>query len=67
MQQQKSSLLAKAQFAFLLYQETEAFSCGISVMFLISRGVIGEIKRNALYGLSSICVFQFGFLKMVKV
>lgn len=67
MQQQKSSLLTKAQFAFLLYQETEASSCGISVIFLISRGVIGEINRNALYGLSSICVFWFEFLKMVKV
>lgn len=61
MHRQKSSLLAKAQFAFLVYRETRASFCGLSVIFLINGGVMGEI--SALCSLLATRVFCFGFLK----
>lgn len=57
MQQQKPSLLRKAQFAFLLCQETRASFYAISVIFLISEGVIREIeKQSFVFSVRNMCV-----------
>lgn len=53
MQQQKSSLLTKAHFAFLLDSHSTASFCSVSVIFLISGEVHGQIEKKVVFSLSN--------------